>query len=798
MFPVRSAPRLAAAFLIALAVPAGTAQAQSSTQAGASAALRYDLPAAPLADTLTRIARQSGRAVSVEPALVAGRQAPAVVGVYTAEQALRLALMGSGLELRITANGTFSAQPLPQGGAAMLEPVRVTAAAESPTGHVDGYVALRSMAGAKTDTPLIETPQSVSVVTSDQIRVVKAASVADALGYTPGVAAQSPAFSRMVDDLMLRGFNVATGNSGLLRDGLKLQSNVYDGGQEPYGLERVEVLRGAASVLYGQLTPGGVVNTVSKRPTTEPLRELNLETGSYARRQVSGDFAGALTEDGTWSYRLTGLARNADNWVDHVPDDRTYLAPALSWRPNAATSLTLLASYQRIRTRFAAPMPAANTLNGQIPRDLFIGEPDFDRYDTDTYTAGYVFEHAFSERVKLRQSARYFTAYGEWDYLSFGGLQPNGTTLRRGVVSRTENSYGIAADTSLEFKLEGGGLQHTVLAGLDYYRSNYDTSRHSGTVAPLGDIYHPVYGAVPVVNTARNNGFVTRSNGIGFYLQDQIKIHDQWVVVLGGRQDWADTDQRSHGSGAATRQRDTATTGRVGLVYLAPAGLAPYVSVSQSFAPTVGMDRADNAFKPTKGVQYELGLRYEPPGSDMLYSAAVYDLTQTNALTADPVDPTYSVQTGKARSRGLELEAKARLGALNLTASYAYTDARTIRSTLPELVGQRTTLVPLHSAAVWADYNLTAAGVPGLTLGAGVRYASSTNLPGYPAEVPGQFLVDAMAAYDFGAVSPQFSGLSLTVNARNLFNRGYLSCAGATGCRYGDPRTLYATLSYRW
>lgn len=795
MFHHYPAAPLTAALIVALAAPAVQAQTQSQTPA--PAATRYDLPAAPLGDTLTRIARQSGRAVSVDPALVAGRTAAAVAGNYTPEEAVRQSLAGSGLELAVTANGTLSVRRAPA-NATMLEPVRVTGSAESPTGHVDGYVAQRAMSGTKTDTPLIETPQSVSVVTSDQIRAVKAASLADALGYTPGVSSQSPAFSRMVDDLMLRGFNVAAGNSGQLRDGLKLQSSVYDGGQEPYGLERVEVLRGASSVLYGQLSPGGVVNTVSKRPTADTLRELNLEAGSYNRRQVSGDFAGALTEDGTWTYRLTGLARNADNWVDHVPDDRTYLAPALTWQPSAATSLTLLATYQRIRTKFAAPMPAANTLNGQIPRDLFIGEPDFDRYDTDTYTVGYAFEHAFNDRVKLRQSARYFTADGTWDYLSFGALQANGRTLRRGVVSRNEHSYGIATDTSLEMKLDGGPLQHTVLAGLDYYRSGYDSHRHSGTVAPLADIYNPVYGAVPVLNTAADYGINTRSSALGLYVQDQIKIQDKWVVVLGGRQDWADTDQKSYTNGVTTRLRDTATTGRIGLLYLADNGLAPYLSASQSFAPTVGVDRAGNAFKPTKGTQYELGLRYEPPGGNMLYSAAIYDLTQTNALTSDPADATYSVQTGKARSRGLELEAKARLGALNLTASYAYTDARTTRSNTPALVDQRIALVPLHSASVWADYNLTAVGVSGLTVGAGVRYASSTNLPGYPANVPGQFLVDAMAAYDFGALDPSMSGLSLALNARNLFNRGYLACAGSTGCRYGDPRTLYATLSYRW
>lgn len=798
MFDRHSLRPLSAACLIALAAPAGWAQTHTPDAASWRRAIQhYDLPAAGLGETLTRIARHSGRAVSVDPTLVAGRQAPAIVGNYTAEQAVRQALNGSGLALTVTANGTLSARRAVV-GTAVLEPVRVTGLSESPTRRVDGYVAQRALSGTKTDTALMETPQSVSVVTSDQIRVIKAASVTEALGYTPGVASQSPAFSRMVDDLMLRGFNASSGNSGMLRDGLKLQSSVYDGGQEPYGLERVEVLRGASSVLYGQLSPGGVVNAVSKRPTTETLRELNADIGSFGRRQFSGDFSGALTDDGVWSYRVTGMTRDADNWVDHVPDDRTYIAPALTWSPSAATSLTLLASYQRIRTRFAAPMPAANTLNDQIPRDLFIGEPDFDRYDTDSYTVGYAFEHAFNDQVKIRQSARYFTADGAWDYLSFGGLLANGETLRRGVISRDEHSYGIATDTSLEWTLGNANVQHTVLAGLDYYRSSYDSHRHSGTVANLQNIYDPVYGAVPVVNRAQDYGFSTDTESLGLYLQDQIKIKDKWVVVLGARQDWAHSSQKQFSTGAKTRLSDTATTGRVGLVYLTENGLAPYISVSQSFAPTVGMDRTGNAFDPTKGTQYELGLRYQPAGSNMMVSAAVYDLTQTNALTPDPADTLYSIQTGKARSRGLELEAKANFGSLNLTASYAYTDARTIRSTIPALVDQRIALVPLHSASIWADYNLTAVGVPGLTLGAGVRYASSTNLPGYKDNVPGQFLVDAMAAYDFGAMDPSMSGLSLALNARNLFNRGYLSCAGSTGCRYGEPRTLYATLSYRW
>lgn len=786
-------PRLRAAALSAalagLAAPALHAQSAPTRT--------YDLPSAPLADTLTELARANGRTLSVDPALVAGRRASPVRGTYSAEQAMRQALSGTGLELTVTANGTLSLRPAPVSQTTTLAPVQVTGIQETAFTHVDGYVARRSSAGMKSDATLVETPQSVSVVTSDQIRNVKASSLADVLDYTPGFSSQAQSFSRMVDDFMLRGFNVATGNSGMLRDGLKLQSSVYDGGQEPYGLERVEVLRGASSVLYGQLSPGGVVNAVSKRPSDTPIHELNAEFGSYDRRQISGDFSGPLSQDGDWSYRLTGLAREANNWQDRTPDDRTYLAPSLRWQPSAATSVTLMATYQRIRTRFAAPLPASQTLNGKIPRDFFVGEPDFDRYDMDTKTIGYALEHAFNDRVKVRQSTRYFEADGNWDYLSFGALLPNGS-VRRGVVSREERSSGIASDTAVEWKRDTGPVSHTVMAGVDYYRSRYDSHRHSGTVAALGSLYDPTYGAVPVVDRANDYGFATRGEALGLYLQDQMKVYDKWVLVLGQRQDWARSSQRSFATGVNARTNDSANTGRAGLVYLADNGLAPYVSASQSFAPTLGASRDNTPFKPTKGTQYELGVRYEPADGNMMLSGAVYDLTQRNALTVDPTNTTYSVQTGKARSRGLELEARANVGAASFTATYAYTDARTTRSNDPLLQDQRIALVPLHSASLWGDYDFTKLGADGLTLGLGARYASSTNIPGYTEDAPGYVMIDGMARYDFGAVSQSLKGLSLTVNARNLFNRGYVSCSAASGCRYSAPRLLFATMSYRW
>jgi iron complex outermembrane recepter protein len=306
--------------------------------------------------------------------------------------------------------------PKPQAAPEVTLPVIRTTAKrddETATGPVYGYVAKRSATGTKTDTPILETPQSVSVVTKEQVDALKSQNLTDALGYTAGIS-RLEGYDRTTDNFMIRGFEAYAGGGSFYRDGLKYTPNLYDGQQEPYGLERIEILKGASSVLFGNAAPGGIVNTVSKMPTLDPLHELNLEFGNNRRKQLSGDFSGALTEDGAWSYRLTGLVRDSNSFVDHVPDDRVYIAPALTWRPSSQTSLTLLAHYQRNRTAYVYGLPAEGTLytnvNGQIPSSRFVGEPDFDKYDGEIKSAGYLFEHTLSEGLKIRSSLRHVSA----------------------------------------------------------------------------------------------------------------------------------------------------------------------------------------------------------------------------------------------------------------------------------------------------------------------------------------------------------------------------------------------------
>jgi iron complex outermembrane receptor protein len=291
---------------------------------------------------------------------------------------------------------------------------------------------------------------------------------------------------------------------------------------------------------------------------------------------------------------------------------------------------------------------------------------------------------------------------------------------------------------------------------------------------------------------------LTEQTQVGVYVQDQLKIDDHWVVVLGGRQDWADSSVISYQTNRRTGSKDQAFSGNAGLLYQFDFGLSPYVSYSQSFAPQSGTDAAGQAFDPTRGEQVEAGVHYQPPGTETIVSAAVYRLVETNSLTADPSNAGFSVQTGETRSQGVEIEARTQLGDLGLVASYAYVDARITDSNDAGEEGERVSGVPLNAFALWADYRTDSLGLKGLRLGGGVRYQGAANIIGTTADTKGRTLYDAMVSYDLGALTPSLEGATWTLNARNLLDEDYVNCVAADGCRFGDPRTIVGSVSYRW
>lgn len=681
--------------------------------------------------------------------------------------------------------------------ASTLPEVKVTAEGETASGPVDGFVARRSATGTKTDTALVETPQSITVVTRSQIEAQAADSLDQAFGYSAGITPLSGGSQRRIStSFTVRGFNV-TGQAPLYLNGSKFPINSLSGAMELYAFERIELLKGPASILYGQAAPGGIINLVSKRPTATPLREVELQVGSWDRRQAAVDLAGPLTEDGRVRYRITALARSADAMVAPIADDRRLLNAALAWKLTPDTDFTLLAGYNQGKSHYDYGKPYDGALlpnpNGPISRALFVGEPGFDKFNTTGKTAGWLLEHRLNPAWTLKQNLLVFDHTSDNAYASISGRANAATGLRtvnRQAFSRYDTDDGWSLDNQVQGRFATGSLQHLLLLGLDWSDRDFTRAQRAGTVAAL-DLYDPVYGSgVNMAAAAQQSS--SSAQQLGLYLQDQIKLGAGWVALLGARYDRARSDSRQVTAAGVVSdpaaEKSHAFTPRAGLLYHFDNGLAPYYSYTRSFQPASGTDYSGAAFKPTEGTQHELGIKYEPPGTKLLVTAAVYELTQTNVSTSDPDHPGFSIQTGEVRSRGFELEARASLDRRwDVTAALGAIDARVTRSNTANL-GTRPTSVPRNTASVWVDHRFAA--VPGLSAGLGVRRvgAQATTVAGL--NVPSFTLVDAALRYEAGP-------WRFALNVKNLADKTYVAdCTYA--CFYGDERNATLTVRYSW
>ncbi len=793
-------PLLRLGCLGAAVLLAGAALAQG-------AKLVLDLPPAPLEQALKTLARQSGTQIVFASAITDGKAAQRLRGDYTVGEALDRLLAGSGLAARRQADGIFTIAPADAPRSeAELPTVTVSASAqrEAANGPVIGYIATRSATGSKTDVPLAEVPQSISVVTRDRFEAQGAQSVNEALRYTASVSSYG-AGTRSDWYTAVRGFVPNTYLNGLQ---LPTTINLASWRVDPWQLERVELLRGPASVLYGQGDPGGTINMVSKLPTLEPIRELELQYGTQARKQIAGDFGGKLDEDGKFSYRLTALARDGNLPLGPFKDQRLMVAPSLTWRPDADTTLTLMASYLRDKTNASDSfLPAQGTIlpnpNGRLSPRLFTGSPDFDSFEKTQYSLGYQFEHRFNDTWTVRQNLRYDYLRLD-DNMTYGvGLDPSDPTLRTMLryAGIAQPRYGhFEVDTQAQAVFDTGALRHTLLLGVDYLRQRTVDTENYALTSSL-DLYNPVYAPTDrsIFNGPNAYPQDTRQvqSQVGLYLQDQIKFAERWVLTLGGRNDWLDTRTDDRLASTSAARRDSAFTGRVGLVYLAPAGLSPYISYSTSFSPTMGTDRNGQAFKPTQGRQVEAGVKFMRPDGKTSITAALFQIHQRNVLTPDLNDPTgrFNTQTGEVRSQGFELEAIAEvMPGLNVIASYTYQDVRNTQANDSTLNKWPTAIpTPREMASLWADYRLRGGTFAGLGFGAGVRYVSPTaGSPDNSLHVPGYALLDAAITY-------RIPHWRFALNATNLGNREFVAgCYDATRCIYGNGRTVIASARYAW
>ncbi|HIA6111892.1 TPA: ferrichrome porin FhuA [Escherichia coli] len=708
--------------------------------------------------------------------------------------------------------------------------ITVTAAPapqESAWGPAATIAARQSATGTKTDTPIQKVPQSISVVTAEEMALHQPKSVKEALSYTPGVAVGTRGASNTYDYLIIRGFAADGQSQNNYLNGLKMQGNFYnDAVIDPYMLERAEIMRGPVSVLYGKSSLGGLLNMVSKRPTTEPLKEVQFKAGTDSLFQTGFDFSDALDDDGVYSYRLTGLARSANAQQKGAEEQRYAIAPAFTWRPNDKTNFTFLSYFQNEpETGYYGWLPKEGTVeplpNGKrLPTDFNEGAKN-NTYSRNEKMIGYSFDHEFNDTFTVRQNLRFAQnkvsqksvyGYGMCSdplYSSNPSSSPCanvpqsqwGHTLTRQYVIDNEKLENFSVDTQLQSKFATGSVDHTLLTGVDFMRMRNDIDSwfgYAGSVAP-SDIYNLDrsdfdFGAHP--NPSGPYRVLLKQKQTGLYVQDQAQW-DKVLVTLGGRYDWADQSSFNRDYGNKSERDDKEFTWRGGVNYLFDNGVTPYFSYSESFEPASQTDANGDLFAPSKGKQYEVGVKYVPEDRPIVVTGALYQLTKTNNLMADPNGSLFSVEGGEIRARGVELEAKAALSAsVNLVGSYTYTDAEYTTDT--NYKGNTPAQVPKHMASLWADYTFFDGPLSGLTLGTGGRYTgSSYGDPANSFKVGSYTVVDALVRYDLARVGMAGSNVALHVN--NLFDREYVaSCFNTYGCFWGAERQVVATATFRF
>ncbi|ODM46601.1 ferrichrome-iron receptor [Ruegeria sp. PBVC088] len=653
----------------------------------------------------------------------------------------------------------------------------------------DGYVGKSGRQATRVDTAIQDIPQSVGIVTQDQIEDQKPRTMLESLGYSSGTSVTNFGFDTRYDAIYLRGFSAYY--NGLFRDGLRQvngPSAWYR--NEPYTFEGAAILKGPSSSLYGVSGAGGIVNIVSKRPKDEKYREFRFTAGTEARKELAFDVTGPVGSDDRLTYRLTGIAREADTPLEGYSDDLNLIAPALTYKLTEDTTVTLLAEYARgVRGGTASYY---NPSYG-VASDFYVGDPEYNDFVNTQWRLGYEVEHDFNDSLTLRQKLRYSEVEAD---MQFSGVYPLGGGFGRYWGHYVEDADNLVVDTMLEGRFQTGPFEHMVVGGLDYSQSSYDARYALGYVsaAATDAMTLPYYGGQEMDQT-------------GIYLHDQM-VSGPWTVFLSGRYDWVDITTFD----AAQSSTDTSHegfSGRIGVSYMVNPDLSLFANLSSSFVPTTELVYSDatdptsgRPADPIRGLQKEIGLKYQLPGTDSLVTASLFDIAQTDGVVFQTVDPTvfgglYQVQVPyDLRSRGLEVEGQFNFrNGLRLTGAYTFLDME-IEKGAAGTKGKTLSSTPKHTASIWGFYEPESGPLQGFGFGAGLRFVGESwgdDINSFRNDA--ESFVDLAFSYDFEDLG--YEGLALQVNVKNAFDNTDQTCSAGYCYRY-EGRTATASLSYRF
>ena len=658
------------------------------------------------------------------------------------------------------------------------------------TGTPTGYAATQATTATKTDTPILEIPQSIQVVPEQLMKDQQTITLQEALDNVSGITKTS---SPNYDGYTMRGFNAF---SAEYLDGLRVEQGNAWFTMEPSMMQRVEVLKGPSSTLYGQGPLAGVINLVSKLPTADRLFDVDFTTGSYSLYQASADIGGPLNSNGSVSYRISGLYRYNDQYTPYVSKERVYISPAVTIIIDSDTKITFLGNYTHDRLGEFDGIPAKGLFlpnpNGTYARNLFPGEPGYyNEFPMWRTYFGYLFEHKFNENWTLRQNLRTSLADGDDSGVWVSDLQSNDRLIDRQFSPHFYHTdESITADTNLEGHFDAIGAKHTLLTGFDIIGQDVTRQYFGGQIAPL-DIFDPHYGArgYDIIN----EGTTDIGNYLmGIYLQDQIKYFDKLSFLLAGRYGYGETSTSNDKDNSHEYQKFSNFTPRVGVSYEFVKGASWYASYGESFNPQTGTSFNNMPFSPETGQQWESGIKTALDDGKLVSTLAVYQLTRQNVLTTDPAHPQFSIETGEQRSRGVEYDLAWEIKkGWNLTASYAYTDSIVTKdNSLP--VGTRVDDVGRNLANIWMSYQIQDGPLRGLGFGAGAHYVN-----GREGDMPNTFALPNYATVDAGLFFRR-DRFRAQINVTNLLNKVYYasSYGGVDYVLPGDPISFRASVGW--
>lgn len=663
---------------------------------------------------------------------------------------------------------------------------------ERADGPVQGYRATRSASATRTDTSIHETPQSISVVAKDAVEDLGATRLQDALDYAGGVGRANNFGGQGLTTFTVRGFT--TGE--FYRNGFPINRG-YPNMPDANTIERLEVLRGPATMLYGRGDPGGTFNVVSKQPLPERTVTLGSQLNDQGMRRGTLDASGPLDEDGRLAYRLNVVGEGGDTFRDHVDTERYGVTPVLSWQVSDATRLIFEGDFMRNNAPLDRGVTRYAKQIGSASRDSFFGEKDVGKLHNDNNMAQLRFEHLLNDDWTLGGGVQWLDGSLKGNAVEANGIAADGRTLGRNFNYRKLEWTDRDAQLNLTGHFDTAGLQHTLLTGIEYEDYDYQSiiQRSSGAVGayPI-DLFDPLYGQPRPALTRTPTHDKENLKTYAAFVQDQVALTDKLKVLAGARFERFEHDYETYVPGGKSWQAsDNAVTPRIGVSYDLTETLALYADTARSFKPNTGASRLGGGFAPEKGKSYEMGLKWEALDQQLSVDAAIYQIEKRNVLTADPVDSTFSVAAGEVRSRGFDVNVVGNLTPeWRVIGGYAYVDAEVTKDNVLRS-GTRLLNIPKNSFSLLNMYEFQDGMLKGLGLGSGLRYvderAGQTANTGF--SMGSYTVVDLLGFYKVN------DKVRLNLDLKNLFDRDYEE--GAFGNVYaypGAPRTLQVGIAY--